>query len=251
MLLFQEPSPTRYDLHFNVAGIPVRVHPLFWLITLLFGSASGDLVSLLIWVPVVFVSLLVHELGHAFTMRFYGQPARVVLYMGGGLAVPEPVSWGYRRADVSLTINQEIVVFLAGPGAGFLLAGLVLAGVLVAGGSVAVTFLFGLLPFPVVQLPAGAWLAGLIVWSLLWVNIFWGLINLMPVFPLDGGQVARFVWLKRDPWDGVRRSLWLSVIVGTVVALAGLVMMQSIFVALLFGLLAFQSYQTLRGRLNM
>ena len=64
MFLFQPPPPTQYDLRFAIAGIPVRVHPLFWLITILFGF-SADLIQLLIWVFVVFVSILVHELGHA------------------------------------------------------------------------------------------------------------------------------------------------------------------------------------------
>ena len=32
MSLFQLPPPTRYDLRFTIAGIPVRVHPLFWLV---------------------------------------------------------------------------------------------------------------------------------------------------------------------------------------------------------------------------
>jgi len=246
MLSFQEPPPTRFDLRFTLAGIPVRVHPLFWLVALLFGSASGDLVALLIWIPAVFLSILVHELGHAFTMRACGRPARVVLYLGGGLTVPEAVSWGYRQADVSLTINQEIAVSLAGPAAGFALAALLLAGVVASGDSVGLTFLFGLLPYPAPRLPVGG-VAELVVDTLLWVNIFWGLINLMPVFPLDGGQVARYAWLKRDPWGGVRKSLWLSVIAGVLVAVVGLALLQSLYVALLFGMLAFQSYQGLQA----
>jgi len=83
---------------------------------------------------------------------------------------------------------------------------------------------------------------------LLWVNIFWGFINLMPIFPLDGGNVARNILIQYDPWGGVRKSLWLSVIAGGIVALAGLLFFRSIFMAIMFGLLAFQSYQSLRGR---
>ena len=64
MMLFQSPPPTRYDLRFSIAGIPVSVHPVFWLIALLFGS-SGDPLLIPIWILVVFVSILVHELGHA------------------------------------------------------------------------------------------------------------------------------------------------------------------------------------------
>jgi hypothetical protein len=63
MLLFQVPPPTRYDLRFNLAGFPVRVHPLFWLIAVLLGYSSGDPLQILIWVVVVFVSILIHEMG--------------------------------------------------------------------------------------------------------------------------------------------------------------------------------------------
>ena len=243
MTFFQEPGHTRFDLRFSIFGIPVRVHPLFWLMTLIFGGFSGNLLSLLIWVVVVFLSILIHELGHALTMRFFGQPARIVLYLGGGLAIPD--SWGYGSV---LTANEQILMLLAGPGAGFLFAGLTLGSVLLVGGSVGMTFLYGFLPFPLAYLPIGG-LISAIIGVILWVNIFWGFINLVPAFPLDGGQVARHLWLKADRWDGLRKSLWLSVITGAVMALMGLILMQSIYIALLFGLLAFQSYQSLQGRL--
>lgn len=246
MMFFQEPGHTRFDLRFSVLGIPVRVHPLFWLMALFFGGASGNPITTLIWIAGVFVSIVVHELGHALTMRFFGQPARVVLYLGGGLAIPD--SWGYGSA---LTTNEQILMLLAGPGAGFLLAGLTLGVVLLTGGSIGMGLLFGFLPFPVPSLPIDNWLVDSIIGTLLWVNIFWGLINLVPAYPLDGGQVARHLWLKVDRWDGVRKSLWLSVITGTVVALVGLTVMRSMYIAFLFGLLAFQSYQAAKGRSMM
>ena len=248
MFLFQPPPPTRYDLRFSVAGIPVRVHPLFWLIALLLGS-SGDLIQLPIWVFVVFVSILIHELGHALAMRRYGQPSQIILHFAGGLTVPEPVSWGSGWANVSLRPNQEIFISLAGPGAGFLLATLVAIGVTISGGSMITNWLFGVIPLPVAALiPIGGRVLSLLLTMLLWVNVFWGLINLMPVYPLDGGNVSRYLLLQADPVDGVRKSLWVSVIAGGLVALAGLLVFRSIYMALLFGLLAFQSYQSLQGR---
>lgn len=248
MFLFQPPPPTRYDLRFSVAGIPVRVHPLFWLIALLLGS-SGDLIQLPIWVFVVFVSILIHELGHALAMRRYGQPSRIILHFAGGLTVPEPVSWGSGWANVSMRPNQEIFISLAGPGAGFLLVALVVVGATISGGSIITNWLFGVIPLPVAALmPIGGRVLSLLLTMLLWVNVFWGLINLMPVYPLDGGNVSRYLLLQADPIDGVRKSLWVSVIAGGLVALAGLLVFRSIYMALLFGLLAFQSYQSLQGR---
>lgn len=249
MLLFQPPPPTRYDLRFNLAGIPVRVHPLFWLIALLLGSSSGSILQLLIWVLVVFVSILIHEIGHALAMRRYGQSSQVILHMMGGLTVPEQVSWGSGWANVALTPNQEIFVSLAGPGAGFLFAGLVIAGVIASGGSVITATLLGFIPLPAaVVLPIGGSILNAFVITLLWVNIFWGLINLMPVHPLDGGNVTRYILLQADPRDGVRKSLWVSVIAGILVAAIGLFLLGSIYMAFLFGFLAFQSYQSLQGR---
>jgi Zn-dependent protease len=248
MLLFQSPPPTRYDLRFSIAGIPIRVHPLFWLLTLLLGAA-GDPVQLLIWVLVVFVSIVVHELGHAFAMRYFGQSSHIVLHFAGGLAIPDSVQWGSRWANVALGPNQYILISLAGPVAGFILAGLAIVGILLSGGSVGTTWLFGLIPLPLnAVLPFGGRILDILVTILLWVNIFWGLINLLPVFPLDGGNVARNILVQLDPMNGVRKSLWVSVITGGFIALLALVFLRSIYMAFLFGLLAFQSYQSLQSR---
>ncbi len=247
-MFFQELPPTRFDLRFRMAGIPVRVHPSFWLIAILFG-ASGDVLLLPIWVLVVFLSILVHELGHALAFRGYGQRSHILLHFAGGLTVPEAVSWGSGYASVGLTANQQILISLAGPGAGFLFAALVLGVAALAGGVIMPTRLLGFIPLPLnVLMPfGGPVVAALVIWFL-WVNIFWGLMNLAPVFPLDGGSVARNVFVQADPIDGIRKSLWLSVIAGALIALVGLIFFKNIFIALLFALLAFQSYQALQQR---
>lgn len=246
--MFQSPTPTRYDLRFSLFGIPVRVHPLFWLIALLLGS-SGNLTQILLWILVVFVSILIHELGHALAFRRYGQDSHIVLHMGGGLTIPETVSWGGGYASVAPSPMQQIIITLAGPFAGFLLAALIIAGVILTGGSVAIGLLLGFIPIPqLTSLPIGGSLVGQFISLMLWVNVFWGLINLLPVFPLDGGQVARNVLIQYDPFGGARKSLWLSVITGGLMALVGLIVFRSIYMAFLFGLLAFQSYQALSVR---
>ncbi|NUQ84277.1 MAG: site-2 protease family protein [Anaerolineales bacterium] len=247
-MLFQSPPPTRFDLRFSIAGIPVRVHPLFWLIALLLGS-SGDLLTIPIWIFVVFVSILIHELGHAFAFRRYGMDSHIVLHIAGGLTVPESTPWGRGWANVAPSPRQQIVISLAGPLAGFLFAALVIAGVFFSGGTVLTTMLFGFLPLPLTPiLPFGGRILGVFAAMLLWVNIFWGLINLLPVYPLDGGQVARNVLIQYDPLDGARKSLWVSVVTGAVVALAAFLFLRSVYMALLFGILAFQSYQFLQVR---
>lgn len=249
MFLFQSPPQTSYDLRFSVAGIPVRVHPLFWVIAILFGLSSTSIIHILIWVFAIFISILIHELGHAFAMRRYGQRSSIVLHGTGGLTIPEQVSWGSGYANVSLTPNQEIFISLAGPGAGFLFAVFILILTVIMGGVITVTALFGIIPFPIAQIPNGGDLVNTLLLTLLWVNIFWGIINLMPVYPLDGGNVARYFLLQSDPWDGVRKSLWLSVITGGIIAVAAFFIMHSTYMAFLFALLAFQSYQILQRRM--
>jgi Zn-dependent protease len=249
MFLFQVPPPTRYDLNFRLAGFPVRVHPLFWLIAVLLGYSSGNILQILIWVLVVFVSILIHELGHALAFRRYGLSSQIVLHFAGGLTIPESTLWGSRWANVALGPNPNIFISLAGPGAGFLFAALVMAGVVLVGGSIITTRLLGIIPFPgFAVLPFGGNLLSLFVTSLLWVNLFWGIINLLPVYPLDGGNVARNTLLQVDPVNGVRKSLWVSVIAGALIALVAFFFLRSLYMAVLFGFLAFQSYQSLQAR---
>lgn len=246
--MFQALPPTRYDLRFSIGDIPVRVHPLFWLIALLLGF-SGDLLTILIWILVVFVSVLVHELGHALAFRFYGIRSQIVLHAMGGLTIPEAAPLGFGWARVSPTPHQEVVISLAGPLAGFAFAMLVMLGVVVSGGALFTSRLFGILPLPLTAiLPFGGNMPSIFATMLLFVNIFWGIFNLLPVFPLDGGQVTRNILIQYDPWDGARKAQWVSVIAGGVIALFALLVMRSVYVALLFGILAFQSYQSLQRR---
>lgn len=248
MLLFQSPPPTRYDLRFNLFGFPVRVHPLFWLIALLLGS-SGDITLLPFWVLAVFISIVIHEVGHALAFRRYGLSSQIVLHGAGGLTIPQSAMWGNRWASVALSPNQEIVTSLAGPVAGFVFGGLIMGAVVLLGGSIFTTRLLGFIPLPAAALlPFGGRILNSFITIMLWVNIFWGLINLLPVYPLDGGNVARYILLQVDPRDGVRKSLWLSVIMGAVIALVALLLLRSVYMALLFGLLAFQSYQMVQRR---
>jgi len=177
MFLLQVPPPTRFDLRFSVAGIPVRVHPLFWVIAVLFGYSSSSISGLLGWVIAIFVSITIHELGHALAMRRYGQDSQIILHMAGGLTVPESISWGGRYASVAISANQQILISLAGPFAGFLFAALLLIISIPLGGVIIPNFIFGFIPFPYILFPSGWEILTSFFMSLLWVNIFWGLVS--------------------------------------------------------------------------
>jgi Zn-dependent protease len=247
MIPFQAPAPTRFDLNFSIFNFEVRVHPLFWVIMLFLVGLRGGLLNAVIWIAAVFVSILLHELGHALMMRYFGQDSYIVLYGFGGLAVPIRSVWG---GSAGLTPVQWILVFLAGPFAGFGMAALVVAIGVLIGGSLNMGFLLFVIPFPSLTLPFSGLLGGIaqsLVGSLLWINIFWGLINLLPVYPLDGGQVSMHALTLMDPVEGQRRAFWLSVITGGLLAVVGLLVLQSIFMGVMFGMLAFQSYQMVSG----
>ncbi|HWC12502.1 MAG TPA: M50 family metallopeptidase [Acidimicrobiales bacterium] len=161
---------------FRIFGVPVRVDPTFFLIAGLLGFGVGDLTFLVTWVTVVFVSVLVHELGHAVAFRAYGHEPQVLLQGMGGL------TWASGR----LTGARDIVVSLAGP-----LTALVLLG-----------------------LPAW-WLDrsidgvsstwDLVVRQVFFVNVVWSGVNLLPVLPLDGGQVSASL-LRRALGDAGQRA---------------------------------------------
>lgn len=245
MHLLQSPPPTRFDLNFSIAGFQIRVHPLFWLIALILGSA-GSIITMPMWVIVVFVSIVIHELGHAFAFRYYGINSHIVLHTFGGLCIPEPAPWGAGYANVSPGPREQIVISLAGPFAGFIFATFLIALVIITGGNVQSEKFLGFIPLPLnPSFQFDNQFLSIFVAMLLYVNIFWGIVNLLPVFPLDGGQVARNALLINDPYDGVRKSLWLSVIVGGLLAVVGL-FRGGIYMGLLFGMLAYQSYQALQ-----
>ena len=155
MFLLQAPPPTRFDLRFSVAGFPIRVHPLFWLIAILFGSSAGSPAKVLAWIIAIFVSITIHELGHAFALRRNGVESEIILHAAGGLTVPESVSWGGRSANVAISPNQQIFISLAGPFTGFLFAALLLVVSAALGGVIIPNFIFGFVPFPYVLFPAG------------------------------------------------------------------------------------------------
>jgi Zn-dependent protease len=233
-MILGEPAPSQADLHFRVFGVPVRVHPWFWIVSLLLGMGGGeaDPLQTLIWVAVVFVSILVHELGHAFLQRYYGGRPWITLYSFGGLASCN---------DCDRSPRSQILISLAGPVAGFFFAGFVIS-ILVALQRIR---RFELGWVPVVWVPFRTQL-DVVVFFLLYVNIAWGLLNLLPIYPLDGGRIARELFTLGNPRTGIVQSLQLSAGAAVLVAVYALTR-QSIFMTIMFGMLAYGSFQTLQA----
>lgn len=223
--MFGPVVPTPYDLRFPLLGIPVRVSPWFWLMAVVLGWPYLQLgmPSLLMWVFAVFVSILVHEFGHALTARACGYPPRVLLYQFGGLAMFSPTH--------NFSLGRSLLITAAGP-----LAGLALGGVAIVVGLV--------LAIRNVPLAPGA---EIFLTQMVYINIFWSVLNLMPVLPLDGGQIARDLLLMISPRRGMRIALVVSLVVGGLLA-AGALYMQMFFLAILFGSMAGGSLTELQQR---
>ncbi len=200
-------------LAFKIGDIPVRVDTTFWVIMGLFGlqraTVGGglDVVLVVEWIGLVFIGILIHELGHAVSFRAFGRQPSVVLYGMGGLT----------SAAGALSPGKRLVTTLAGPGVGFALGGIVLA--LQASGIWSMPALEGRSLGNLLQLSLSApflniGLAEVIFLDLLFINIGWGLLNLIPLHPLDGGQsLEAFLSLIK-----VRQAERITSMLGVVVA---------------------------------
>jgi stage IV sporulation protein FB len=151
------------ELGFRLFGLPVRVSLFFLLMGYVLRPADArDFPPLMLaWLVVMFAGVLVHELGHALTARRFGQEPAILLHGWGGVTYWTP------RGEVGA--GRRLLISAAGPAIGVAL-GLVLLLVRDAA------------TFP------GSTLHTVLGFAVR-VNLGWGLFNLVPLLPLDGGQV--------------------------------------------------------------
>lgn len=207
-------------LSFRLFGIPVEVQPWFWLTALILNYdllRRGDFRYMLVWIAVVFVSILVHELGHALAIRRHRIEPEITLHGLGGAT-----TW---RAVLPLGRVNHIIISLAGPFAGFALGGVV--------------YLFERGFVPLWDLPPVVIYA---IRNLKWVNIAWGIFNLIPVLPFDGGHVLEHALGPRR----VRLTAGISFLVAGGLAVLALSWGQ-LWIAMLLGISAIQSFNRFRS----
>lgn len=207
--------------HFHIAGIPIRIEPIFWVITAILGFRLQEPSLIAMWVAVVLVSILVHELGHAFALKIFGQNSSIVLHGFGGLTLSQ------RR----LSRGQSIAVSLAGPLSALLLLGVPAVWAdrvygddlwfdwATGGGG------FGW--YPALQFAV-------------WVNIWWSVANLLPIRPLDGGNVMTEI-------VGIDKARIASVIFGAAAAVYAYLNFDGLqYAAFLAAFLAFINFSEYR-----
>ncbi len=229
-------AETPFDLRWRMFGIHCRVHPLFWLMALIFSYPfiNIGIVWVLASVACIFFSILLHELGHVIVGRMFGSHGHIVLWGFGGLAIgSSEVSGRWRR----------MAVFAAGPAIQLLLW----------------AALYFSLPL-LFRLEEGPILEGIliVVGILLYINLFWALLNLLPIWPLDGGQIGRELFIWGSPRNGIRMSLHLSIATAGLLALHALMVQVTkrpplvfwlpagMFSIAFFGMFAVESWQALQ-----
>jgi Zn-dependent protease len=195
-------------VQFRVSGIPVRVEPIFFLIRGLLGWANGyEGAEIAVFLVVGGMSILIHELGHATAQRSFGAKPTVTLTGFGGYTLGPVQPRG-----------KSLVVTLAGPAAGFLAA---ILGVLLS------------------QFVSGPDLVDTGIEILIYVNILWGIFNLLPILPLDGGHLAADLF-------GLRNARYLSIAGAVTLGVLGLYLGAPVMAVIAF-MFGSQSLNALRS----
>ncbi|MGD0861297.1 MAG: site-2 protease family protein [Candidatus Limnocylindrales bacterium] len=207
----------------RVLGFPITIGLAFPAFLLLLGYISRFAgIYLAIWVVFGTAAILLHELGHALAFRRYGLESSIRFWTLGGLAVPND-----QEAAAKLPDRQMLVVALAGPCVGLVLgaAGLALEPV-VAGQS------------PDVRFAVGMWI---------FVNMGWGIFNLLPIAGLDGGHVLMHLTMvalgERGRVIALGASIVSSALVAALAIETGYLYIAAI--AILFGLANPYQYRAL------
>lgn len=192
----------------------ITILPSFWILSLLITYMNAhSFLDAILWMVIILVSVLVHELGHALTSLFWKERVRIELGAFGGATI--------RQGNNVLTPLKEFLVIVMGPFFGFLLA-------LIS------TIMASFFPqMPLVQ--RGLYLTVVI-------NISWSILNLLPVFPLDGGRLMAIVLENIFGKKGLRFSYIVGAVFALIFAIACLGVSQ-VFLGALFLLFAFESFR--------
>jgi Zn-dependent protease len=178
-------------LRFRLFGFPVTIGLDFLFVTLIIGLQARPGVYILEWVAVVAVSILIHELGHAFVLGYYSVHPEIRLWGLGGLTMTGFV----------LPPRKSILVSLAGPAVG--------------------------IPVAVAVMVVKPWLPdseplAIIAGDLIFVNLWWGIVNVLPIAGLDGGHVVQDAFLLAFGQRGRTPGLITVGLFSIVIAIAGL-----------------------------
>jgi stage IV sporulation protein FB len=197
--------------------IPITIRPLFWLLAAFIGWISSNTINgTLLSVAVILISVLFHEFGHALTARAFGQKTRIELAVFGGFT--------YRQGR-KLKLREEFLVVANGPLAGLLLFGIswfLLNKTAITNPSLLFALKFSSL-----------------------VNLFWTLMNLVPVLPLDGGHLLSIILEGIFGFKGIKMAIYIGLIIAVAISIVFFAI-GAFLVGALFLILTFESFRSLR-----
>lgn len=165
---------------FSISGIPVELHISFLLlIVIILAFAFLEIITLYLafLIILLFVTVVIHELGHSYVAKMYGVPVeRIILLPIGGVSA---------MGEIPKDPGQELKIAIAGPLTNFIIAFFCLVGLFITGG----IGTLGLSSFFIAYTPAAD--INLFLSNFLGINLVLGIFNLLPAFPMDGGRVLR------------------------------------------------------------
>lgn len=205
-------------LRFSVLRIPIGVHWSFALIGILV-IRNNPLELVAGFVVGVFVAVLAHELGHALTARAFGaESVKITLFGLGGLTQYPITS--------RLTAGQQFLIAASGSAVGMTLGGAVYL--------LRDTSLASDVPDVVYAVGVGVAIAGLL----------WGVLNWLPILPLDGGNMARYALELVTPVYALRIAKALTVVAAAIVVYLAATVWDNTFGAVFIAVIALQGLQT-------
>jgi Zn-dependent protease len=206
---------------FQLGNIPVHIHVSFLVVSAMLGASGRvTLAGLVQWVVVVLAGVLLHELGHAFTGRAFGLLPEIDLQGMGGLT-----SWRGGRRNVGMW--RSVAISLAGPFTGIAIG--------------VATRLYARMHSEGLDPRFASFVSDVV-----WVNLGWGVLNLLPILPLDGGNVLLAVTQRVTDGRGERPARYVSIGFAIAVGVLALVT-HNMFGALLVAYFAIFNYQALRA----
>jgi Zn-dependent protease/CBS domain-containing protein len=181
-------------------GIEIRIHLTFvFLLAFVVFSAESTTqdtttaLRALALVGVLFASVILHELGQAWVSRREGVPAKgIILLPIGGVTILDEAQ---AAPETGATWKRDIRIASAGP----------LVNLAIAGASA--LFLLAAMPgVPLTNKPLVD--PGCLPRSVVWLNVYLALLNLLPAYPVDGGRALRAYFSRHmDPIRATQRAV--------------------------------------------
>ena len=201
-------------------GIEIRIHLTFvvllgfvWMAESTMKGGAATPGRGLALVGIIFASVVIHELGHALlSIRHGHQPKPLILLPIGGIPISDETRTASGAASNKENWKQEIRTALAGPVMSFAVA------------AIAAIIVFQY--YPQAHLGTKPFLhSNHLLRSLVWFNFYFGLFNLLPAYPLDGGRVMRALFARKvDAMQATRRAISVAHAMATLIIVVGMLL---------------------------